>query len=40
MTKPEIRMNDETRMTKHDASSGFVIRHSFGFRISDFGFSK
>src|SRR4051812_48366240 len=44
MTKPEIRKNDEVRMTKaRDAFirvSSFVIRISFGFRVSSFGFPQ
>src|SRR5687767_12481507 len=36
MTKPEARKNDETRMTNDEGAlpSIFVIRHSFGFRVS------
>jgi len=44
MTKPEIRTNDEARMTNDEIAksairhSDFVIRISFGFRVSSFGF--
>ncbi len=39
MTKPEIRMNDEIRMTNDEKRppSSFVIRHSSFIRISGFG---
>src|SRR5262245_59801780 len=36
ITKPEIRMNDEIRMTKLRGSSAFGLRHSSFIRISGF----
>ncbi len=47
MTKPEIRMNDEIRMTDDEKEfscklvilvSSFVIHSDFGFRHSDFNY--
>jgi hypothetical protein len=36
MTKPEIRIDDEIRMTNEARRSRFVIRHSDLIRISGF----